>query len=93
MPESKKDEVEGAFKAYGGMQIVWEKDPIGALNEAVESSTNYFRVDLPDGRKMVHLMKQGRPFNLQFGRWVVFLYVGNPTHTTTDASIFFSLSV
>lgn len=68
VPESKKDEVEGAFKAYGGMQIVWEKDPIGALSEAVESSANYFRVDLPDGRKMVHLMKQGRPFNLQFGR-------------------------
>lgn len=69
VPEARKAEVEGAFKAYGGMQITWEADPIGALSEAVTNGSNYFRVDLPDGRKMVHIMKQGRPFNLQFGRY------------------------
>lgn len=68
VPESKKDDVEGAFRAYGGIQMAWEKDPVEALSEAAANATNYFRVDLPDGKKMVHVMKQGRPFNLQFGR-------------------------
>lgn len=71
VPDSKKDEVESAFKAYGGMQMVWEKDPESALNEAVASNENHFKVDLPNGKQMVHLLKQGRPFNLQFGRYVI----------------------
>lgn len=68
VPEGKKGDVEGAFKAYGGMQMVWEKDADDALSDAMAKNENYFRVDLPDGKKMVHLLKQGRPFNLQFGR-------------------------
>lgn len=70
VPEDKKDGVEEAFRAYGGMQMSWEKDPLGALSDAAEKGESYFRVDLPDGRKMVHILKQGRPFNLQFGRSV-----------------------
>jgi len=73
VPEDKKDGVEEAFRAYGGMQMSWEKDPLGALSDAAEKGLNYFRVDLPDGRKMVHILKQGRPFNLQFGRSVPLL--------------------
>jgi len=68
IPEGRKDGVEQAFKAYGGIQMSWEKDPLGALHDAVEKGLNYFRVDLPDGRKMVHILKHGKPFNLQFGR-------------------------
>ncbi|KAF8330085.1 CwfJ C-terminus 1-domain-containing protein-like protein [Cantharellus anzutake] len=60
VPESKKDGVEGAFSAYGGGQVVWEDDPVKALGEAA--------VDLPDGRKMVHILRPGVMFNLQFGR-------------------------
>ncbi|KAF8322867.1 CwfJ C-terminus 1-domain-containing protein-like protein [Cantharellus anzutake] len=59
VPESKKDGVEGAFSAYGGGQVVWEDDPL---------LVGYFRVDLPDGRKMVHILRPGVMFNLQFGR-------------------------
>ncbi|KAF8315207.1 hypothetical protein DL93DRAFT_2079409 [Clavulina sp. PMI_390] len=73
VPEEKKGEVEGAFKAYGGGQVVWEKDPEGALQNIEKMvkdgvAGGYFRADLPDGRMMLHLLKQGRPFNLQFGR-------------------------
>ena len=30
---------------------------------------NYFRVDLPDGAKLVHRIRPGERFSLQFGRW------------------------
>ena len=30
----------------------------------------YFKVDLPDGRTMVHWLKDGVPFGVQFGRCV-----------------------
>ena len=30
---------------------------------------NYFRVDLPDASKLVHRIRPGERFNLQFGRW------------------------
>ena len=69
VPETKKGGVEEAFKAYGGQQVVWEDDPLRALTDAAGGAMNYFRVDLPDGRKMVHIIKHGRMFNLQFGRY------------------------
>lgn len=62
--------MEGAFRAYGGMQIVWEKEPEQALESAMSEGASYFRVDLPGGGMMVHLLKPQRPFNLQFGRCV-----------------------
>jgi hypothetical protein len=73
VPKAKQQEVEAAFKAYGGMQMGWEKDPEAALRTIDEGQVHgYFKVDLPGGGKMVHLMKHGKPFNLQFGRWVSF---------------------
>jgi len=68
VPEAKQDGVEGAFRAYGGQQVVWEEDPLKALTDAAGGKMNYFRVDLPDGRKMVHIIRPGKMFNLQFGR-------------------------
>ena len=50
------------------MGVDWESDPQEALARAGPGG-NYFKVDLPDGTQMVHLLK-GR-FDLQFGRWVV----------------------
>lgn len=49
------------------MGVDWESDPQMALTRAGPGG-NYFKVDLPDGTQMVHLLK-GR-FDLQFGRCV-----------------------
>ncbi|KAK7694020.1 hypothetical protein QCA50_003596 [Cerrena zonata] len=38
----------------------------------------YFRVDLPDGRRLVHWMKDGVPFSVQFGRQVLVHLLGMP---------------
>ena len=45
----------------------FEEDGDAVLNTGTLAD-NYFVVDLPDGRKMVHLMDASKPFNLQFGR-------------------------
>jgi hypothetical protein len=42
----------------------WEEEPERAL--ARSGTGNYFKVELPDGGKMVHLLKGN--FDLQFGR-------------------------
>ena len=34
----------------------------------VSGDRGYFKVDLPDGRRMVHWLKDGVPFGIQFGR-------------------------
>lgn len=67
VPLRLKDEVEAAFST--DPQVVWEQDAEAALREAAESKRDYFRVTLPDGRKMVHMISGY--FNLQFGRWVL----------------------
>jgi hypothetical protein len=36
---------------------------------------NYFRVDLPDGRKLVHIVRARVPFSIQFGRYGCWLLV------------------
>ncbi|KAI0347740.1 hypothetical protein BDW22DRAFT_15436 [Trametopsis cervina] len=38
----------------------------------------YFKVDLPDGRRMVHWLKDGVPFGVQFGRQVLVTLLGMP---------------
>ena len=39
-----------------------------ALENVRGGRGGYFRVDLPDGGMLVHLMKDGVPFSIQFGR-------------------------
>lgn len=34
----------------------------------VTGDRGYFRVELPDGRRLVHWIKDGVPFSIQFGR-------------------------
>jgi hypothetical protein len=69
LPLNLKDEVEQAFLTEGRpLGIDFEADPEGALQACIDEGRSYFRVDLPDGRKMVHLMKSHIPFSLQFGR-------------------------
>ena len=69
VPEALADKVEEQFKVDGKNNgIDWEVDADEALERATQQGDNYFKVDLPDGRKMIHVMKPGKPFNLQFGR-------------------------
>jgi hypothetical protein len=71
IPLKLKDEVEAAFINEGRLQgIDFEKEPDEALEACAGGRQSYFRVDLPDGRKMVHLMKDTVPFSIQFGRYV-----------------------
>ncbi|KAG9017525.1 hypothetical protein FRB90_000950 [Tulasnella sp. 427] len=72
VPVELAGQVEEQFRRDGetsGMD--WEADGEAALDKAARSGENYFKVELPDGRKMVHIMKPGRQFNLQFGRVVL----------------------
>ena len=69
VPLKLKDRVEEAFAKEGSqMGIDFEADPDAALNACQGGRASYFRVDLPDGRKMVHVMKDNIPFSIQFGR-------------------------
>lgn len=69
MPRRLKDKVEEAFIQEGRAQgIHFEEDAESALTQCADGRGGYFRVDLPDGRKLVHLMQDSVPFSLQFGR-------------------------
>jgi hypothetical protein len=66
VPKALADQVGPAFRKAGEAQgLVWEEKPDEAL-KAVGKTGNYFTVDLPDGGRMVHLLRGG--FDLQFGR-------------------------
>ena len=72
VPLSKKDRIAATLVSEGGlMGITFEEDPEKALESCTGGRANYFRVDLPDGQKMVHLIRQDIPFSIQFGRYVV----------------------
>ena len=69
VPLKLKDKVEETFLKEGRqMGIDFESDPDAALESCQGGRGSYFRVDLPDGRKMVHVMKGHVPFSIQFGR-------------------------
>jgi hypothetical protein len=69
VPIKLKDKVEDAFLIQGrSLGIDFEPDPDAALEACADGRRGYFRVDLPDGKKMVHLMKDNIPFSIQFGR-------------------------
>ncbi|KAJ4478504.1 CwfJ C-terminus 1-domain-containing protein-like protein [Lentinula aciculospora] len=80
IPQSIKSEnVEEAFLSQGRSQgIDFEEDADGALRLSAGGG-GYFRVDLPDGKKIVHLMKPGVPFGIQFGRQVLTNLLGFPS--------------
>lgn len=61
-----KDEVEKAFVEEGrplGIEFDVEEE-----KKDVADGGSYFRVELPGERKLVHWMKDGRPFSVNFGR-------------------------
>ena len=70
IPRHLKDRVEEAFVSEGSrLGIDFEPDPESALESCSNGRGGYFRVDLPDGRKLVHLIKDQVPFGVQFGRY------------------------
>ncbi|KAF8447777.1 CwfJ C-terminus 1-domain-containing protein-like protein [Boletus edulis BED1] len=72
IPISLQNKVEAAFLKEGrAVGIDFESDAEGALDACASSARSYFRVDLPDGRKLIHLMKDDVPFSVQFGRQVL----------------------
>ncbi|EUC66375.1 nucleus protein [Rhizoctonia solani AG-3 Rhs1AP] len=77
VPLEKADRVEGIFQNNAQREgIKWEQDAEAALEGAKRGGGNYFRVDLPDGRKMISLIRG--PFNLQFGRTTLAELLGLP---------------
>ncbi|KAJ7074079.1 CwfJ C-terminus 1-domain-containing protein-like protein [Mycena amicta] len=72
VPLALKAKVEDAFRSEGRMMGVdFEEDADAALESCAGGRGSYFRVDLPDGKKLVHLIKDHGPFNIQFGRSVL----------------------
>lgn len=66
VPEALADKVADAFiKAGEASGLDWEAEPERALAR-VGPAGNYFKVECPDGRRLVHLLKSN--FDLQFGR-------------------------
>ena len=65
VPRRLQDKVEEAFVREGrALGIEFEPDTGAPL----DSQLSYFKVDLPDGKRMVHLMRDRVPFSIQFGR-------------------------
>lgn len=66
VPNELGDEVHDAFTNAGNsIGLNWEAEPERALAR-VGPTGSYFKVECPDGRKMVHLLRNN--FDLQFGR-------------------------
>ncbi|KAL7283651.1 hypothetical protein ACG7TL_003087 [Trametes sanguinea] len=77
VPTKLKNAIEDAFREEGRTHgIEWEEDPNEALRACGGGRGSYFRVDLPDGRKMVHLIREHGPFSIQFGRQVLVSVLG-----------------
>jgi hypothetical protein len=72
VPLRLKDKVEETFLREGrSLGVDFEEDPDSALESCSNGRGSYFKVELPDGRKMVHLLKDSIPFSIQFGRCVI----------------------
>ena len=73
IPLALQDSVEAAFLDQGRAQgIDFEGDPDAALQACSMGRGSYFKVELPNGNSMVHVMKDHIPFSIQFGRQVLF---------------------
>ncbi|KAF5380851.1 hypothetical protein D9615_004106 [Tricholomella constricta] len=72
VPLKLKDKVLEAFIQEGRQfGIDFEEDPDAAMESCANGRGSYFKVELPDGQKMVHLIKDHVPFSIQFGRQVL----------------------
>ena len=64
-----------------------EEDADAALEACAGGAGGYFRVDLPDGRKMVYLIRDHVPFGVQFGRQVMANLLGRPERMEWQACV------
>ncbi|KAG6814562.1 hypothetical protein H0H92_000090 [Tricholoma furcatifolium] len=77
VPLKLKDKIENAFIQEGRQfGIDFEEDAEAAMESCSGGNGSYFKVELPDGRKMVHLIRENVPFNVQFGRQVLVNVMG-----------------
>ena len=76
VPLPLKDRVESAFRDEGRLHgIEFDVEEAGPPDS--EDGEGYFRVELPDGRKLLHRMRSELPFSVQFGRYATKLKVPN----------------
>ncbi|TFY76541.1 hypothetical protein EWM64_g7470 [Hericium alpestre] len=71
VPQSLADKVEQAFLDEGqrlGAEFTVEEPDAPVPGQEAGS---YFRAELPDARRLVHWMREGVPFSVQFGRQVL----------------------
>lgn len=68
VPFSLENRVESAFRDEGRLHGI-EFDAEDASASSDDSEEGYFRVELPSGRRLVHHMRRGLPFSVQFGRY------------------------
>ncbi|KAF8911042.1 CwfJ C-terminus 1-domain-containing protein-like protein [Gymnopilus junonius] len=79
IPSRLENKVEEAFIREGqALGVDFEEDPEAAIASYANGKGSYFKIDLPDGRKMVHLIKDQVPFSVQFGRQVLVGLLGIP---------------
>ncbi|KAJ8521668.1 hypothetical protein ONZ45_g1663 [Pleurotus djamor] len=79
IPMRLKDAIRPGFLEHGRTQgIDFAQDPAEALEECSNGRGSYFKVELPDGSLMVHLIKDHVPFSVQFGRQVLTAVLGMP---------------
>ncbi|TFK42465.1 CwfJ C-terminus 1-domain-containing protein-like protein, partial [Crucibulum laeve] len=79
VPLNLEGKVKETFIKEGrALGIDFEEDPDAAMDSCVGGRGSYFKVELPDGHKMVHLMKDHVPFSIQFGRQVLTTLLGMP---------------
>lgn len=68
VPLSLENRVESAFRDEGKLHgIEFDAEDAGAPIH--DGGEGYFRVELPSGRRLVHQMRRGLPFSVQFGRY------------------------
>ncbi len=61
-----------------GIDFEVQEPDSGDIGRTPAGDRGYFKVDLPDGRKLVHWLRDGVPFGVQFGREVLVGLLGMP---------------
>ncbi len=80
VPEALVDGAEAHLRAEGeknGIRFLEDDEAAGFQARAPGGEESYFRVDVPGGKALVHVI-EGRGFNLQFGRIATALLLGQP---------------
>jgi hypothetical protein len=68
VPLTLEDQVESEFRDAATLQgIEFDVEDAGAPSNG--DGESYFRVELPNGKRLVHHIPGGSPFSVQFGRY------------------------